>query len=397
MIKRLIGLILAIIALALGFVQVRPFISQPETKSDETGWKTNYRYVFVHGLSGWGSYDAQNIFMPYWGMAGGDLTRYLNHNGFDCYAASVSPTDSAWDRACELYAQLTGTKVDYGRAHSEKMGHSRYGDDFTGKALVPAWNETDKINLLGHSFGGATVRVMVSLLETGSAEEQAVTDESELSGLFTGGKSDWVFSVTTLAAPHNGTSAYSMDDGKVVGAAEESKSSKVLSKIMSLATGAKKDDGRSETDYASYDMYIDNATSLNKNLELPTNIYYFSIPCSATIKNDDGTYSPNTEIMEGIYTASSEKMGHFIGTTKGGFRIDESWQENDGLVNTISEKFPIGQPHVDYDETNIQKGTWNVMPIYKGDHMSLQGGMTKRNDMRGKYVELFNVINSLEK
>jgi len=34
------------------------------------------------------------------------------------YAASVAPNGSAWDRACELYAQLSGTRVDYGKAHT---------------------------------------------------------------------------------------------------------------------------------------------------------------------------------------------------------------------------------------------------------------------------------------
>ena len=79
--------------------------------------------MFVHGLSGWGSYDARYQVMPYWGMFGGDLIKYLNGEGFPSYAASVAPEGSAWDRACELYAQLTGTVTDYGKAHSEQYGH----------------------------------------------------------------------------------------------------------------------------------------------------------------------------------------------------------------------------------------------------------------------------------
>ena len=47
-------------------------------------------YVFVHGLSGWGSYDANYQRMPYWGMRGGDLMAFLRQEGYDCYAASVS-------------------------------------------------------------------------------------------------------------------------------------------------------------------------------------------------------------------------------------------------------------------------------------------------------------------
>ncbi len=57
-------------------------------------------YIFVHGLSGWGSYDAACRRMPCWGMRGGDLMEYLRGQGFDCHAASVAPEGSAWDQAC---------------------------------------------------------------------------------------------------------------------------------------------------------------------------------------------------------------------------------------------------------------------------------------------------------
>ena len=99
--------------------------------------RSETEYVFVHGLSGWGSYDKTYKRMPYWGMFGGDLMKYLRSHGFSCYAASVSPEGSAWDRACELYAQLAGTVTDYGKAHSERYGHGRFGLDFTGRPLIP--------------------------------------------------------------------------------------------------------------------------------------------------------------------------------------------------------------------------------------------------------------------
>ncbi len=47
------------------------------------------QFVFVHGLSGWGSYDERYRRMPYWGMRGGDLMAALRGEGYDCYAASV--------------------------------------------------------------------------------------------------------------------------------------------------------------------------------------------------------------------------------------------------------------------------------------------------------------------
>ena len=44
----------------------------------------DYSFVFVHGLSGWGSYDAVYRRMPYWGMRGGDLMAFLRGEGFPC-------------------------------------------------------------------------------------------------------------------------------------------------------------------------------------------------------------------------------------------------------------------------------------------------------------------------
>ena len=35
------------------------------------------KYIFVHGLSGWGTYDKAYKRMPYWGMRGGDLVGYF--------------------------------------------------------------------------------------------------------------------------------------------------------------------------------------------------------------------------------------------------------------------------------------------------------------------------------
>ena len=130
-------------------------------------------FVFVHGLSGWGGYDPMYRRMPYWGMRGGDLMAYLRQQGFDCHAASVAPTGSAWERACELYAQLAGTRVDYGKAHGEKYRHERWGRDFSACPLIPEWNEDTRLVLLGHSFGGATVRLFSELLAPGRPHAQA--------------------------------------------------------------------------------------------------------------------------------------------------------------------------------------------------------------------------------
>ena len=368
-------------------------------KEDASQWNTNYKFVFVHGLSGWGSYDNVYELMPYWGMFGGDLMEYLNDKGFDCYAASVNPTGSAWDRACELYAQLTGTVVDYGKAHSEKYNHERYGTDYTGRALIDSFSEEDKINLLGHSFGGATVRLFASIMEKGVEEEIATTPEDELSDFFKGGKGDWIYSITTLAAPHNGTTAYMVDKGdmpedKIDSTGLTNNIQYALSNLIRMATGGE-DDGRSAEDYASFDMYIDNALAMNKDILTLENTYYFSFACTATEQNSDGTYSPVSGKMESLFVASSKAMGAYTGVTEGGYVVDESWQENDGLVNTKSALAPSDAPSVQYDTENVDMGIWNIMPIYSGDHMSLQGGLLKTNEIKDFYVEHLSMINSL--
>lgn len=360
---KIVSIPLAILMSILSFI-----FPCKEEEIDKSQWSTNYPYVFVHGLMGWGEYDPQYKIMPYWGMFGGELLSKLDDKGYDCYGASVAGTASAWDRACELYAQLTGTVVDYGKAHSERCGHERFGKDFTDNALIEKWDAENKINLLGHSFGGATIRVFASLMAKGSAEEIQATPESEISPLFTGGKADWIYSLTALAAPHNGTTAYGFENTSP-----------------------------ENTDTAAYDMFIDHALELNKNIVTDEQTYYFSIPCSATTLTENGTYVADNSKMEILFRSSANEMGRLTGTTADGYVVDDSWLENDGLVNTISACAPSSAPSTVFNANNIDKGTWNIMPTYQGDHMSLQGGFFKVNtDVEALYTEHLNMINCLK-
>nr|MCR4594372.1 hypothetical protein [Clostridiales bacterium] len=363
-------------------------------KVDSDKFITSYPFIFVHGLSGWGSYDKQNDFLPYWGMFTGDLMEYLNDAGFECYSASVDPTGSAWDRACELYAQLAGTVVDYGEEHSKRCNHNRFGKDFTGIALIDEWDSKHKINILGHSFGGATIRMLTQLLANGSEAEKNTTDKKEISPLFTGGKSDWVYSLTALAAPMNGTTAYDVDGNESIGEDIKSKIYESMNKMMSVGT-QKRNDGRADYDNANFDMLIDNAKKMNENIETLENLYYFSIPCCSTEKDKDGFCRPVEKKTEPLFMKPSTLMGKFTETTPEGFVIDENWFMNDGLVNTISATAPFNAPSQPFDENNIQKGIWNVLPVYYGDHMSLQGGIFRQNDVRQFYINYLTMINGI--
>ena len=71
--------------------------------------KTEYPFIFVHGMCGWGETSPQEKTSPYWGtQPENNVITYLRAQGYTVYNPPVGGYSSAWDRACELYAQLTG-------------------------------------------------------------------------------------------------------------------------------------------------------------------------------------------------------------------------------------------------------------------------------------------------
>ena len=140
----------------------------------------------------------------------------------------------------------------------------------------------------------------------------------------------------------------------------------------------------------------DGAAELNKTIKINPDAYYFSYSYSTT---------KNGSLLRGQVPVSGTlpilypfalAMGSFKGTTNGGISIDETWQENDGLVNTVSAMAPSSAPSAQFDTGNITKGVWNIMPTYRGDHMSLQGGLLKTNtDVERLYTEHLHMINAL--
>lgn len=352
------------------------------------------KYVFIHGTAGWGSYDKRYEKMPYWGMRGGDLIGYLNEKGFDSYAASVSPFGSAWDRACELYAQIYGKKVDYGNSHSKTYGHERFGKDYNGCSLIQDLTDDTKLVLIGHSFGGTTARMFAELMAHGDEEERAAATEDDLSPLFLGGMENRIHSVVVLACALNGNSAFDMlkDPDFNLNSVKVPWWSRYFGKRMSdnLQTET---DGRDFRDCGDYDMQIDQAILLNKRMSTLPNVYYYSVPCSYTQKSDD-KYVPKKG-MEPFFVMRSFQIGKYTGTTKGGTRIDQKWKENDGRVSTVSEISPFGAPIKKLKSNDLNPGIWNVYPVYNGDHMSLQGGLIHKKNIRSFYLDLLTMISAV--
>ena len=352
-------------------------------------------YIFVHGLAGWGSYDEKYEKKPYWGMRGGDLMQYLREQGFDCYAASVSPHGSAWDRACELYAEIYGTRVDYGKQHSEEYRHERFGKDFSACPLCSVDEETELV-LIGHSFGGTTIRLFSELLVNGSKEEREATDASDISPLFLGGENGRIHSIVAIASPMNGTTAYDMFEDESFNP-ESVKTpwwSNAFAKLMSKSVVPVRDD-RDSRDYADYDMHVDNAAELNRNITTFSDVYYFSLPCCSTKEAEDGTARPIIKLTDPFFVKRSSQIGAYSGVTKGGTVIDSTWHKNDGLVNVISAKAPFGEPKTPLDKRNIRPGVWNVYPNFIGDHMMIHGGLTRKRDVKAIYLDMLTMISEL--
>ena len=77
----------------------------------------NYPIVFIHGFLGWGPNEMGNY--NYWG-GNSDICSILRNEGYKVFEVSVGPISSNWDRAIEVFYQLKGGQVDYGRGHSKK-------------------------------------------------------------------------------------------------------------------------------------------------------------------------------------------------------------------------------------------------------------------------------------
>lgn len=368
-----------------------------------------YPFVFVPGFAGWGQYDKINRTVFYWGGLQVNLIEYLNGQGFECAAASVDLLGSAWDRACELYAQMTGTVVDYGAAHAAQYGHARFGTDYSEKPLLSGWGSQvnggiKKVNFICHSFGGATARMLAELMANGDAREVNAA-QGDVSPLFTGGKADWVNSITAIASPHNGTTAIEMvvpffklfdvlniidKDCPIPALGHLGIAEHLLEVCTAIVKGMGPDTGM-------YDLSLDGAAQLNRRISTLDNVYYFSLPVDGTAASKvSNRRVPDVEIPELILWPTEIFMGTYTGMTAGGLMIDSSWFCNDGVVNTQSCTAPQNAPSKAYQANQVVTGIWQVMETMHGVHYTpINGGFAHIVPIKPLYVDHMNLINSL--
>ncbi len=382
--KKIIAVLLSV-AIVFSFAVLPASAAESERNINKEAFKTDYPYIFVHGMGGWGSDNRFYKISPYWGgglmpNAETDLIKILNEQGVEAYAPSVGPLSSAWDRACELYAQLTGTVVDYGEAHSKAHNHERFGFSYEGRATMgEPWDLKEKINLVGHSFGGATVRLLVSLLAYGDKDELAATGD-ETSELFKGGH-DCVHSCITLSAPHNGSQvANLLFDPKITMVAISSVLNIIGSTfgneflVFSLQLGhfgitPTQDKARASLnlkkiwdfykadDNCGYDMTLRGASQLNEKIKLAENTYYYSY---TTVNSTEGKllgYQLPQKGLNPIFYISSIMISATKGFNVDGIKMEGDWVVNDGIVPLASALYPdVDEKTALNFETEVENG-----------------------------------------
>lgn len=380
-------------------------------------------WVFVHGMGGWADYNGE-AYWGGWADSEGDVIALYNSHGVEAYAAVVGPLSSAWDRACELYAQLTGTVVDYGEAHSKAHNHDRYGYDYTDNCLMgEPWDCKSAINLVGHSFGGPTVRLFTSLLAYGDSDEIAATG-SATSPLFKGGHKNAVHSVVTFSGVHNGSPVANLIHDSflmtlIIGALNLV-GSLVGSEIMMwdlqmghLGLTPKQGEERAKfslsniknvvdsQDNCGYDMTLRGAAELNEKIKTVDSVYYYSYSCNSSIKTALGTYLPIKSNFA-LFYLTSLYIGCLEGKTIDGIYMDETWAKNDGIVPLASALYPSTDADTakSYEETlnageTIKPGVWYYMPIMEGfDHFDFCGTIDYPTSFEDFYYTLVETINA---
>lgn len=348
----------------------------------------NYPFIFIHGYN-----NMTDTFAP--------AREILTEAGYEAYSPHVGPFTGLWDRACELYAMLKGGTVDYGIAHSERCDHERFGKTY--EARFPRWGELDeegnlvKANFIGHSFGGATIRTLLKLLEEGDERERAATPEGKLSPLFEGGHKDWIHSVTTLAAPHNGTTVLSLAGGFVY------TSYFMEFSRANLNSGTDKDNAdkydldkfgftsdklrlryapdkiraylRRKEDNCFYELTPSGADKITGDYHTYDNVYYFSIPAVITEPVLGGEIQwPREDTFE-RYRNSAIIMGSMHSKY-----YSADWRPNDGRVPLASAKAPKNEPSKEFDPGDhfsyrgpLEKGIWHTFPVETKNHGAYLG------------------------
>ncbi len=401
------------------FLTFSPLLSIEKQESQVT-FNNQYPIVLVHGFIGWGPEEMGGY--RYWGGFY-DLEEYLEKLGFEVYTVSIGPVSSNWERSVELYHQLKGGQVDYGKHHAEHWGVIQKPKEKNYVGLYPLWDENHPVHLVGHSMGGQTIRMLLyQLTNTFNTDStETVLEENPLLGEI---HERWINSITSIATPHNGTTLSDI----VTNTFPFLKNSIGLAAVVGTQFydfdlqhwGFYRKEGESWRKYfrrmrkhpawgtqniSAWDLSLEGAQQLNTFLRADPNVYYFSYVLSSTHLNPISRRHVPDKGMSVILRIRARRIGKKIVYWDNGTPTDSTWFENDGVVNTISQRGPTTglngpDPIVEYKEDEpLIPGQWYTFGPYKMDHWYVvgQGIMSEqeRQNLYNLYKEHCKLLRTL--
>ncbi len=363
--------------------------------------------VLVHGLGGFGRDEALGL--KYWGGLV-DVQEDLKSLGYTVFTVSMGPISSNWDRAAEAYAQIKGGCVDYGAAHSQGAGHTRHDARKCYSGFYPQWDAQHPINIIGHSMGGPTSRLLVKLLDDGSPEN------AEGNNLFVGGRHGWVKNLMTISGANTGSpAADNLQDNipflkdlllTMAGGLSALSATNAVYDFDLGQFGLSRQPGESFTAYtnrvfnpnnalwksndnAGYALRMDSAFRENQFVGRSAYTKYFSWATEATSRGlITGWRYPNASMLAPMITTAypyAWPMPNGLGNQGGTSPLklvsyDSSWWQNDGLVPVKVQHQPLGEQASDYVGQATQPGQWYRLGQLNGyDHIDITGNLTFRD------------------
>ena len=371
--------------------------------------QNQYPVVFVHGFMGWGPDEMGSY--NYWGGKY-EMIKEFEKNGHKIFISNVGPISSNWDRAVELYYQIKGGQVDYGKGHSDTYGIIRKPKNKKYKGLYPEWSLDNPVHIIGHSMGGQTARMLDYLLINSISD---TTGKKESSRLLGNEQVGLIKSITTISTPHNGTTLSTFISAGIP----------FLQDMVAVAAvvgnsfysfdleqwGFAINQGESWTSYfkrmqkhpawgtkniVSWDVSIQGAKDFNSITSANQDIYYFSFVNSNTdLNSKTGRHTPSNT-MSFIIRSNARIIGMKKAYYEDGVATDSTWFENDGIVNKTSMYGPTtgtngSDPISKYVTSELLiPGQWyTINDTIKMDHRRMIGHGTSKKDYK-MIIEMYS-------
>lgn len=393
---------------------IMPLVQQPQSKA----------ILFVPGIFGWGPDE-----LPISYFAGAaeifDKARFTTIREVKC-----GPVSSFHDRACELYAQVKGVDIDYGEKHSRDAGHDQKvplerRPHAAQNGILQDWGSNNPIILIGHSAGAHTCLKLQELLAADYWGHGTSHDWIEaiicISGVLNGSTLTYYFGCDPASGLLVGNKS------RLIGTATEV--AHVITPVIPHGLHASIDpwldhwtNGTSrfvdEQDNLAYDLTLKGCRERNGTLECYPNTYYLSL---VTSRSNDGPEVlgkpipvPSPFGMNFLLRLSADYQSHaqFVAPNLpipdwgiGDFS-DTAWQENDGAVSAISQRYPFSGANIPAGQNGflgtqqVQKGNWyfeNVEEIVEQpfDHLDPVFGARMKVAVLPARTKLYQKLDAL--